>query len=437
MSYSPRMYSLVRMGGLDSLLEFYDDNSNTYRKIFWDDSQNDWYVEDNSGISRKLHHDGNTTGGGGGDADTLDGYDSTAFARKAENASVSGDWNFTAEIDLTGGIEIGETSGITGSAPAMLAIRGDSFLISGPHLTYEADGSGVVFQQLNWASDNVALSFDSYFNGTNWISSDAGSNFQIYKNADKLRFRYESGVATGSTVNWGEGLVLDSNGNVGIGTDTPAEALHVNGKIKIQDGTNSVGDVWTATSPDGGGAWMAPSGGGGGGDANTLDGFDSLDFARKAEDATIAGNWTIIGQTDLTGVVEIGETSGITGSAPAMVTLRGGNSLMTGPHVTYEVDGSPGNSGVVFQQLNWAKNNVALTFDAYYAETSSGVFDWYSSHPGSNFSIYKLNDELKIRHNSGTAEGATFNWSDSMTFSADGKIIIQPQGDLSMGTFTN
>ena len=166
-------------------------------------------------------------------------------------------------------------------------------------------------------------------------------------------------------MNWGEGLVLDSNGNVGIGTDTPAEALHVNGKIKIQDGTNSVGDVWTATSPDGGGAWMAPSGGGGGGDANTLDGFDSLDFARKAEDATIAGNWTIIGQTDLTGVVEIGETSGITGSAPAMVTLRGGNSLMTGPHVTYEVDGSPGNSGVVFQQLNWAKNNVALTFDAY------------------------------------------------------------------------
>ena len=59
------------------------------------------------------------------------------------------------------------------------------------------------------------------------------------------------------------------------------------------------------------------------------------------------------------------------------------------------------------------------------AETSPGVFDWYSSHPGSNFSIYKLNDELKIRHNSGTAEGATFNWSDSMTFSADGKIIIQ------------
>ena len=144
--------------------------------------------------------------------------DSTAFARKAENASVSGDWNFTAEIDLTGGIEIGETSGITGSAPAMLAIRGDSFLISGPRLTYEADGSGVVFQQLNWASDNVALSFDSYFNGTNWISSDAGSNFQIYKNADKLRFRYESGVATGSTVNWGEGLVRFLDVFSGTGT---------------------------------------------------------------------------------------------------------------------------------------------------------------------------------------------------------------------------
>jgi len=46
-------------GGGDSIINFYDDNSNVYRTLMWDDTANDWSVEDNSGVQRTLFHSGN------------------------------------------------------------------------------------------------------------------------------------------------------------------------------------------------------------------------------------------------------------------------------------------------------------------------------------------------------------------------------------------
>ena len=45
--------------GGDSNIFFYDDNTNTRRTFQWDDSANDWRVEDNSGTMRVLYHSGN------------------------------------------------------------------------------------------------------------------------------------------------------------------------------------------------------------------------------------------------------------------------------------------------------------------------------------------------------------------------------------------
>lgn len=50
-------------GGGDSLIHFYDDNNNTHRTMRWDDSANDWRVEDNGGTNRVLYHSGNLTVG--------------------------------------------------------------------------------------------------------------------------------------------------------------------------------------------------------------------------------------------------------------------------------------------------------------------------------------------------------------------------------------
>ena len=86
-----------------------------------------------------------------------------------------------------------------------------------------------IFQNLNYSHDNVALNFDMYYQGGTWYSADPGSNFQIYKISDVLKFTYDSGVAAGVTPTMNDGIVMTSAGDVGIGTSSPGSRLQVSG----------------------------------------------------------------------------------------------------------------------------------------------------------------------------------------------------------------
>ena len=109
-----------------------------------------------------------------------------------------------------------------GVGAAKLAIEGsDSNFGAGPHVQFTTTADDhPVMQILPYSHDNVSISFDAYHNGTNWISSDAGSNFQIYKLNDALNFYYKSGVAAGSTAApWSSGAYLSAtSGYWGVGT---------------------------------------------------------------------------------------------------------------------------------------------------------------------------------------------------------------------------
>lgn len=99
---------------------------------------------------------------------------------------------------------------------------------SGPHMRFETSTDIYPSMQLlNWDHDNIAVNFDSYFDGSNWKSSDVGSNFQIYKLSDTLEIRYDSSIAAGSNITWNPGISLDTSGNVGIGITTTTHDLHV------------------------------------------------------------------------------------------------------------------------------------------------------------------------------------------------------------------
>jgi hypothetical protein len=154
-------------------------------------------------------------------------------------------------LDVEGGAAIGATYSGTSAAPAnglivegkvgigtatpgavgaaKLELYGTAGSTAGPHIqVVTSSDTYPVFQQLNYGHDNIALNFDTYYDGTNWRSSDAGSNFALYKNNDKMKLAYKSGVAAGGVISFDSGIVLlASNGNVGIGTDTPANKLHV------------------------------------------------------------------------------------------------------------------------------------------------------------------------------------------------------------------
>ena len=125
-----------------------------------------------------------------------------------------------------------------GVGAAKLAIEGsDSNFGAGPHVQMTTTGDDYPLMQiLPYAHDNVAISFDAYHDGTTWKSSDAGSNFQIYKLSDALHFYYNSGVAQGSSAQpWSSGAYLSAtSGYWGIGTGL---AMNANTDIVFTDGT--------------------------------------------------------------------------------------------------------------------------------------------------------------------------------------------------------
>ncbi|MGW8300416.1 MAG: hypothetical protein ACWGNO_00025 [Desulfobacterales bacterium] len=57
-------------GGGDAIVEFWDDNSNTFRSLKWSDSNNDWYIEDSGAIDRKIWHTGDNASLGAGNGVT-------------------------------------------------------------------------------------------------------------------------------------------------------------------------------------------------------------------------------------------------------------------------------------------------------------------------------------------------------------------------------
>jgi hypothetical protein len=77
-----------------------------------------------------------------------------------------------------------------------------------------------------FGADNSFIGFDTYYN-SGWKSSDNGSNFVIYKKDNLLKFQYDSGIAVGSIVSMNDGMVMNTSGYVGIGTNNPLANLDV------------------------------------------------------------------------------------------------------------------------------------------------------------------------------------------------------------------
>ena len=105
---------------------------------------------------------------------------------------------------------IGPTQTIT--SEQLLTLRGANTSTAGPHtIVYTATDQYPVSQFLNWAHDNIAHSFDSYFDG-NWRSSLTTSNYQIYKTSNQLQFNYNSGNLAGSIIIWNTAGYIDTGG---------------------------------------------------------------------------------------------------------------------------------------------------------------------------------------------------------------------------------
>ena len=98
--------------------------------------------------------------------------------------------------------------------------NGQRFNIDGTYSS-GANGANIMFfgtgtdafpsmQILNYSHDDQSINFDSYYDGA-WKSSDAGSNFSIYKRADIFAIARATGVAAGSSVTWIQAYKIDAD----------------------------------------------------------------------------------------------------------------------------------------------------------------------------------------------------------------------------------
>ena len=99
---------------------------------------------------------------------------------------------------------------------AKFAIDGPSSNAAGPHIqmTVSTD-SYPTMQILNYRHDDISIRFDSYWDGAN-RSSDAGSNYAIFKVSDLFKIMYDSGIAKGAALAWNTGISLNTSGLVTI-----------------------------------------------------------------------------------------------------------------------------------------------------------------------------------------------------------------------------
>ena len=86
---------------------------------------------------------------------------------------------------------------------ATMAVEGADASTDGPHVQLTTAGDDhPLLQFMGWTHDNTGIFFDAYFNGTNSISGDAGSNFKIHKVANELRFAADDTITAGSSISW-------------------------------------------------------------------------------------------------------------------------------------------------------------------------------------------------------------------------------------------
>lgn len=190
---------------------------------------NFWATPYVGGVANTIWHAGNDGTGSNLDADQLDGYDAIAFPRKAENATITGAWTFAGNVTFAGATTI----------------------VSSTNLNVE---DAIITVASNNSSGAVAYS------GLKFERGLAGNDAYMVWNEASDVFQFGT-AADDAMTSFARSRILASSLDLNVATGTAP--LTVSSSTVV---TNLNADL--------------------------LDGYDASAFPRKAEAATISGQWT-------------------------------------------------------------------------------------------------------------------------------------------------
>ena len=138
----------------------------------------------------------------------------------------------------------------------VLFVNGSGQPTSGSALTFDGTNLGLNVTPSAWVSGNRFIDINAsasygafgssdsmmlanaYWNGSNWIRKNANNAWRMVmesaSGAPAWTFQYAGNSTSGSTISWSEAMRIDSSGNVGIGTSSPARRLDVLHDVQYQ-----------------------------------------------------------------------------------------------------------------------------------------------------------------------------------------------------------
>jgi len=221
--------------GVLHLTQWPDSTGGRPSQLGFTSNKNIWFRQHNgtawTGWS-KLWHSDNDGAGSGLDADLLDGYDSSAFARKAENATITGAWDVNNKLKVNQLAVEGITAsrGITQGSSIELSGSTSSALLS------VQDGNGQI--QLKW---NATYGINETFLTSNepaakWEFDPSNAGYDLFA----IKYGTVPGTA-GSTIVWSSILNIGTISFTYKGADVWTNANNVvskatSGYIKLANG---------------------------------------------------------------------------------------------------------------------------------------------------------------------------------------------------------
>ena len=327
--------------------------------------------------------------GSGLDADTLDGYDSAAFPRKAESATIGGAWTFSPMQLFEDGINVGSQNFWT---------------VNAMQVTDEgATSSGTIYLGDH---GNKLIGFD----GTKYVLPQA----QLHINGSLAWNAGNDGAGSGLDADTLDGL--DSSAFQPIDADLTAIAALAGTGIAVRTAANTwaqrsivAGNQISVTNGDGvsGNITIAVTEGAGSGlDADTLDGYDSSAFGRLAAVQT----WTqantfqgtvpvLLSNTDVSTTAGVSLDAWVGGAKRAeIVFYRDGTANGTGVGIyTNNSVGALTSSALITATLSQFAGGIStgtgaftgrvdLAADSYVSATG----DFHSIRAGGTTGVYYL-----------------------------------------------
>lgn len=140
--------------------------------------------------------------------------------------------------------------GMSNDKVRMRVVGYNNQYLYGPHTeAFTYNDNYPVFQQLNWGHNNINLSFDSYYDGTDWRASTTTNAYQMQKLNGLLNFNCcpTSSITAGASIGWVNAMSINENGCVGIGTQTQGLT-----KLYVDGTTNITGNLTLKAGSSGG-----------------------------------------------------------------------------------------------------------------------------------------------------------------------------------------